>query len=142
MAKRDVRRLYSQVVAMDQRVGGILAELEAAGELEKTIVFWYTDHGGPLPRQKRTIYDSGIHVPMIIRFPNRQLAGKVDSQLLSFIDLKPTVLSLAGIEPPSYVDGKAWMGEFADTKERDYIFAAADRFDNEATDKIQVPFVH
>ncbi|MCB0560354.1 MAG: sulfatase-like hydrolase/transferase, partial [Phaeodactylibacter sp.] len=45
VAKRDVRRLYSQVVAMDQRVGGILAELEAAGELEKTIVFWYTDHG-------------------------------------------------------------------------------------------------
>ena len=121
---------------MDQRVGGILAELEAAGELEKTIVFWYTDHGGPLPRQKRTIYDSGIHVPMIIRFPNRQLAGKVDSQLLSFIDLKPTVLSLAGIEPPSYVDSKAWMGEFADTKERDYIFAAADRFDNQ-TDKIR-----
>ncbi|MCB0594579.1 MAG: sulfatase [Lewinellaceae bacterium] len=136
VAKRDVRRLYSQVVAMDQRVGNILAELEAAGELEKTIVFWYTDHGGPLPRQKRTTYDSGIHVPMIIRFPNRQLAGKVDSQLLSFIDLKPTVLSLAGIEPPSYVDGKAWMGEFADTKERDYVFAAADRFDNQ-TDKIR-----
>ena len=136
VAKRDIRRLYSLIVEMDRRVGNILDELEAAGELENTIVFWYTDHGGPLPRQKRTIYDSGIHVPMIIRFPNRQLAGKVDSQLLSFIDLKPTVLSLAGIEPPSYVDGKAWMGKYADTEERQYVFAAADRFDNQ-TDKIR-----
>lgn len=136
VAKRDVRRLYSHVVAMDQRVGEILDELEAAGELDNTIIFWYADHGGPLPRQKRTIYDSGIHAPMVVRFPHQQLAGKVDSQLLSFIDFKPTVLSLLGMEPPDYVDGKAWMGKYKDTTERDYIFAAADRFDNE-TDKVR-----
>jgi arylsulfatase A-like enzyme len=136
VAKRDVRRLYSHVVAMDQRVGKILDELEAAGELENTIVFWYTDHGGPLPRQKRTIYDSGIHSPMAVRFPNQQLAGKVDSQLLSFTDFKPTVLSLLEMEPPAYVDGKAWMGKYRDTTEREYVFAAADRFDNE-TDKVR-----
>lgn len=136
VAKRDVRRLYSHVVAMDRRVGEILSELEAAGELENTIVFWYTDHGGPLPRQKRTIYDSGIHSPMVVRFPHQQLAGKVDSQLLSFIDFKPTVMSLLEMVPPDYVVGKAWMGTYRDTTERDYIFAAADRFDNE-TDKVR-----
>lgn len=136
VAKRDIRRVYSQIVAMDRRVGEILREIEAAGELDNTIIFWYTDHGGPLPRQKRTVYDSGIRAPMIIRFPHRQLAGETDEQLLSFIDLKPTVLSLVGIEPPDYVDGKAWLGQYRDSSRRDYLFAAADRFDNE-TDKIR-----
>lgn len=98
--------------------------------LDSTIIFWYTDHGGPLPRHKRTIYDTGIRAPMIIRFPEKQLAGKVDSQLLSFIDLKPTVLSLAGIPPPDYVDGQAWLGPYAADSARQYIHAAADRFDD------------
>lgn len=136
VAKNDLRRLYSNIVEMDRRVGDIMSELDSAGLLENTIVFWYTDHGGPLPRMKRTVYDAGIHSPLIVRFPKRQLAGKVDTQLLSFIDLKPTTLSLAGIKPPDYVDGKAWLGEFTDPTPRKYVFSAADRFDN-WTDKIR-----
>lgn len=129
VVKKNMRRLYSNIKEMDFQVGKILDELEKNGLLEKTIVFWYSDHGGPIPRHKRTIYDTGIRAPMIIRFPNQQLAGKVDSQLLNFIDLKPTVLSLAGIPPPDYLDGQAWMGTFASTSPRRYIHAAADRFD-------------
>lgn len=140
-ALKDIRRLYSSIKEMDDRVGELLDELEAAGELENTIIFWYTDHGGPLPRQKRTVYESGIHVPMIIRFPQKQLAGEVDDQLLSFIDLKPTVLSMVGIKPPEYVDGKAWMGKYRHETSRKYLFASADRFDNE-TDKIRAAFDH
>ncbi len=136
IARKDIRRLYSNIVQMDRRVGELLAELDSAGLMDNTILFWYTDHGGPLPRMKRTVYESGIHVPMIIRFPDKQFAGTVDDQLLSFIDLKPTLLSLVGIEPPDYVDGKAWLGQHATTEERQYLFAAADRFDNE-TDKIR-----
>ncbi|MDX1406916.1 MAG: sulfatase, partial [Saprospiraceae bacterium] len=136
LAQRDVRRLYSQVRLMDKRVGEILNELETADLMDSTIIFWYTDHGGPLPRQKRTIYDSGLHVPMIIRFPNQQFAGSTDSALHSFIDLKPTVLSLLGIQPPDYVDGKAWMGQYASADRHRYIFAAADRFDHQ-TDRIR-----
>ena len=63
-----------------------LAQLEEDGLLDSTIVVWYTDHGGPLPRQKRLLYDSGMRLPMIIRFPNAWRAGDVDDQLISFVD--------------------------------------------------------
>jgi len=139
IAKKDIRRNYSNIVEMDRRVGEILKELEVANELDNTIIFWYTDHGGPLPRQKRTVYESGIHVPMIIRFPNKQLAGQTDEQLLSFIDLKPTVLSLLEINSSENMDGMAWMGKYQIKEERDYLFAAADRFDNQ-TDKVRAAF--
>nr|WP_299342855.1 sulfatase [Allomuricauda sp.] len=131
LAQKDIRRMYSNIKEMDHQMGVLLNELEDEGLLEKTIVFWYTDHGGPLPRSKRTIYDSGIKVPMIIRFPNRQLAGQSDNQLLSFVDFKPTLLSLAGLPNPEYMDGRAWMGQYQDKSSRKYIYAAADRFDRQ-----------
>ena len=102
VSRRDITQVYSNVVAMDQQVGQILAQLEEDGLLDSTIIFWYTDHGGPLPRQKRLLYDSGIHVPLIIRFPDKLRAGEIDDQLISFVDFKSTVLSLAGMEPPPY----------------------------------------
>ena len=127
----DIRQVYSNIVAMDKQVGVILNELEEDGLLESTIVFFYSDHGGPLPRQKRLLYDSGIQVPLIIRYPGKWRAGEIDDQLISFVDFKSTTLSLAGIQPPSYVDGRAFVGEFASASPRTYIHAAADRFDNE-----------
>ncbi|MEM9885419.1 MAG: sulfatase [Bacteroidota bacterium] len=129
IGRQDVRRMYSNIKEMDARVGELLAELEEDGLLENTIVFWYSDHGGPLPRQKRLLYDSGLHVPLIIRFPNQQFAKERDGQLLSFIDLAPTVLSLTNISPPEHMDGKAFLGKYKRAEAADYIFAAADRFD-------------
>ena len=121
---------------MDQKVGDILEELKTDGLLDNTIIFWYTDHGGPLPRQKRMLYDSGLKVPMIIRFPAGQFAGQRDSRMISFIDLAPTLLSLASIAPPSYMQGKAFLGKHVRVEEPAYIFGAADRFD-ETTDRIR-----
>ncbi len=129
IGQRDMRRMYSNVKEMDAQAGALIDELEAAGLLDDTIIFWYTDHGGPLPRQKRLLYDSGIHVPMIVRFPNAQYRLQRDSQLLSFIDLAPTVLSLANIEPPTHMDGHAFLGNYKRTEPANYVFAAADRFD-------------
>ena len=129
IAKKDIRRMYSNIKEMDAQVGKILKELEADGLLEKTVIFWYTDHGGPLPRQKRSLHDTGIKVPMIVRFPNKEKAGEREDKLLSFIDLAPTVMSLANIKPPGYMDGKAFLGPHKQNNGRDYIFAAADRFD-------------
>ena len=129
--RNDVRRVYSNIVEMDKQVGVILDQLEADGLLDNTIIFWYTDHGGPLPRQKRLLYDSGLKVPLIIRFPDQKRAGEVDDQLLSFIDLAPTVFSLAGIEPPEHLQGQAFLGAYQSKSERNYIHAAADRLDTE-----------
>lgn len=131
VVKKDIRRMYSNIVEMDNWVGEKMAELEEAGLLENTIVIWYSDHGGPLPRQKRLLYDSGLEVPMIIRFPNKERAGEIDDQLISFIDLAPTMFSLVGIEPPSHLDGRAFLGKYKVDKPRDYIHASADRFDGQ-----------
>ncbi len=126
---KDIRRMYSNIKEMDHQVGEILKQLEEDGELENTIVFWYSDHGGPLPRQKRLLYDSGLKVPMIIRFPNKQLAGTRNDDLIDFIDLAPTTLSLTGVAPKDYMDGYDFIGSHRPATLRNYIFAAADRFD-------------
>lgn len=129
IGRTDIRRMYSNVKQMDHQVGEILAQLEEDGLLENTIVFWYSDHGGPLPRQKRLLYDSGMRLPMVIRYPDGKGAGTVDDQLISFVDLKPTLLSMAGIEPPAYLDGRAFEGKFESGQKRKYVHGAADRFD-------------
>ena len=129
IGRSDVRRMYSNIIELDQQVGKLLDELKADGVLENTIIFWYTDHGGPLPRQKRLLYDSGLRVPMIMRLPGEQGAGTRSAELVSFIDFAPTVLSIAGIEPPDYMDGRAFLGDFKSALPRQYIHAAADRFD-------------
>ncbi|MEO1449095.1 MAG: sulfatase [Bacteroidota bacterium] len=129
--RNDVRRAYSNIVQMDQQVGYILDQLEQDGLLDSTIIVWYTDHGGPLPRQKRLMYDSGLRVPMIIRFPGAYRAGEMDSTLVSFIDLAPTMFSLAGIQPPDYLQGQAFLGEYQAAQPRQFIHGAADRLDTE-----------
>ena len=129
--RQDVRRMYSNIRILDSRIGEMLDQLEADGLLDNTVIFFYSDHGGPLPRQKRQLYDSGLHVPLIVRFPEAQLAGTVDSQLISFIDLAPTVFSLAGIPLPDYLEGQAFLGAQRASEARRYIHAAADRFDME-----------
>jgi arylsulfatase A-like enzyme len=121
-------KLYNNIGEMDRQVGAVLKQLEDDGLLDNTIIFFYGDHGGPLPREKRLIYDSGLNTPMIIRFPNKLKAGTKDNQLISFVDFAPTLLSLIGEEPKSYMQGQAFLGEYQ-TEERKYIYAAADRFD-------------
>jgi arylsulfatase A-like enzyme len=114
---------------MDKQVGAVLKQLEDDGLLENTIIFFYGDHGGPLPRQKRLVYDSGLNTPMIIRFPNKQQAGTKDEQLISFVDFAPTLLSLVGVEAKEYMQGQPFMGKYSAVEKRKYIHAAADRFD-------------
>ena len=125
----DVRRMYSNISRMDEHVGNILIQLEEDGLLENTIIVWFTDHGGPLPRQKRLLYDAGLQVPMIVRYPNKQRAGEIDDRLISFVDFAPTLLSMMDIKPPEYMQGSAFEGEYKNSEERKFIHAAADRFD-------------
>jgi arylsulfatase A-like enzyme len=123
----DFARNYSNIEELDGQVGELLNELRASGEYENTYIFFFSDHGGPLPRGKRAIYDSGLKVPFLIRFPGLEITGRTD-QMISFTDIAPTVLSLAGIEIPEYIQGKAFLGK-QEEREREYIFGSADRFD-------------
>ncbi|MEM7655560.1 MAG: sulfatase [Bacteroidota bacterium] len=129
VGQRDMRRMYSNLKEMDVMVGEVLAQLEEDGELENTVIFFYGDHGGPLPRQKRLCYDSGLQIPLIIRFPNQERAGEIDEQLVSFIDFKPTIMSLVGIQPEPGMQGRAFLGEYQVSAPRKYIHGAGDRFD-------------
>ncbi len=128
VTRRDWARYYDLVTALDYRVGEILRDLEQDGLVENTVVFFWADHGRGLPRAKRWIYDSGIHVPLIVRWPGKIAPGTVRDDLVSFIDLGPTVLSIAGVKVPSYMQGQAFLGEQA-APPRKYIFAARDRMD-------------
>ncbi|MEH6588457.1 MAG: sulfatase-like hydrolase/transferase [Halioglobus sp.] len=130
--REDMSRHYNNIALMDRRVGEILAQLEADGLAENTIVIWTTDHGDGLPRAKRELHDAGTRVPMIIRWPERlrpeQLRpGQMDERLLSFVDLAPTILKLAGVEAPDYLHGHDFLD--ATQTPRTYVLSSRDRID-------------
>ncbi len=135
VVRRDFARLYDNVATMDAAAGRILDRLVEDGVEQDTIVFFFPDNGRGFPRDKRWVYDGGIHEPMIIRWPDGRDAGATDDRLISFIDLPATVLSLAGVPIPEWMQGRAFAGP-QKTAERDYVFAAADRHD-EALDRIR-----
>ncbi len=129
--RRDIARTYSNIVQMDQAVGQVLKELEEDGLLDKTIIFFYSDHGSGLPFYKRELYDRGLKVPLIIRYPDKAEAGTWNDELISFVDLAPTLLSLANIPVPEHMQGQAFLGPAKAKQPRKYVFAARDRMDSE-----------
>lgn len=127
-------RHYDNIATMDGVVDKLLNELEEAGEHENTIVFFYSDHGTGLPRHKRWLFDTGVKVPFIVYIPEQYkslypaLPGSKIDQLVSFIDLAPTVIELSGAEIPSTMQGQAFLGNNLKA-ERDYVFLARGRMD-------------
>jgi arylsulfatase A-like enzyme len=127
-----------KIIQIDSQLGEVVKQLEADGLLESTIIFYYGDHGGVLPGSKGYIYETGLHVPMVVRVPekykhliNAEIGTREDA-FVSFIDLAPTVLNLAGIEVPKAMDGKPFMGNNVsadDLSQRDETYSYADRFD-------------
>lgn len=132
--RRDWANYYDQLTRMDEQAGALLAELAAAGLEDDTIVFYYSDHGGALPRGKRNLHDSGTRVPLIIRFPKKwaRLAparpGEWVETLVSFVDLPPTLLSLCGVAVPKHYEGRAFLGP-AKAAARDSVFLFRGRMD-------------
>jgi N-sulfoglucosamine sulfohydrolase len=128
-----VARTYNNIAEMDGWVGKKLDELERAGLTESTVVIFFSDHGVGLPRGKRSCFDTGTRVPLIVRYPNGQDAGRRNSRVVSFIDFGPATLSLAGIEPDPRLDGTPFLGRFASERadyRRGHAYANADRFDS------------
>lgn len=115
--RNDIAWNMDAVMLMDKWVGDRLDELNKSGEAENTIVFFYSDHGGTVPRGKAYVYESGTRIPLIAYFPKKweHLAGtaqpSVSNRLVSFIDFPVTVLNLAGVKIPDYMKGKPFFGE-------------------------------
>lgn len=114
--RRDLAQYYDKIQNMDRQVGQILDQLEKDGLTKSTIVIYCSDHGGVLPRSKRYVFENGLHIPLIIRFPEkyRHLApanpGSTTDRLVNEVDFTPTLLSLAGLDIPKYYQGQAFLG--------------------------------
>ncbi len=125
--REAMARMYTHIERSDAHLGELLAQLEEDGLADSTVVFHWSDHG-PLPRGKRWPYDSGIHVPMIVRWPGELAPGSVSDRLVSTVDLAPTVLSISGRPVPGHMQGRAFLGP-AEAPPRDYVYASRDRYD-------------
>jgi len=126
---------YDNITVLDRTVGEVLDNLEADGLKDNTIVFFFSDHGAGLPRYKRWLYRTGLHVPLIVYVPEayRSLMpappGEAVDELVSFVDFAPTVLELAGASIPEHIQGRPFLA--ADrSPARDYIYGARSRADN------------
>jgi uncharacterized sulfatase len=135
VVRRDLANYYDLVTAVDRKVGDVLDALERAGVADRTVVILTGDHGRGLPRSKRWVYDRGIHVPLIIRWPGHVAPGSVRDDLVCFLDLPATTLALAGVEVPGEFQGQVILGPKA-APPRPYVFSARDRMD-ETDDRIR-----
>lgn len=131
-ARKALARAYDKIAFNDRRVGQLLSQLEEDGVADHTIVFVWSDHGEGLPRSKRWPYDTGLRVPMVVKFPagagqSPFAAGTVDRRLVSTIDLGPTLLSLANLPIPLHFQGVPFLGPCA--QPRQYVHASRDRYD-------------
>lgn len=130
--REDLARHYDNIAQMDAAVGAVLARLEADGLAGSTIVVWTSDHGDGLPRAKRELFDSGLRVPLIVRWPDalrpEHLAqGSRDERLVSLVDLAPTILAMAGVTPPAHLHGRSFAAR--EGAPREVVYAARDRID-------------
>ncbi len=133
--RADLARHYNNVAGLDAWVADVLRKLRDDGLADRTVVIFTSDHGDGLPRAKRWLYDSGIHVPLIVVWPGVTSAGSVNAELVSGVDLAPTILSAAGLPIPEHMEGRVFLGPEA-APEPPYVFAARDRID-ESPDRVR-----
>ena len=129
---------YKHHSDVDKEIGKFLFELENEGLMENTIIFYYGDHGGVLPRSKGYLYETGLNIPLVVYIPEKWKhlnpfeAGTRTSTFVDFVDLVPTVLSLAGIKLPNSLDGTPFLGQNVNKvnlEKQDITYGYADRFD-------------
>lgn len=129
--RKDLARLYTNIERMDQQVGELINSLKKEGLYDNSYIFFFSDHGGALPWMKREVLERGTHIPFLIRYPKGENSGMINDNLISAVDLAPSVLSLAKITVPAYMQGQAFLGKQKSKSTRKYVFAARDRMDTE-----------
>jgi arylsulfatase A-like enzyme len=136
LMRGSVARYHDLIRGMDDEIGRVVGELREDGLMESAIIFYFGDHGGVLPGSKGHWREAGLHVPLVVRVPERWLGmvpgGEVGVRVgasVSFVDFAPTVLALAGLEVPEAMDGVAFLGEGASWEGRDRAVGYTDRFD-------------
>lgn len=134
VTRADWAKYLDSATELDRKVGLILKQLEADGLAESTVVVFFGDNGQAHVRGKQFCYDSGLNVPLIIRWPKAFAVpqhfkpGTVDERLLASIDLAPTMLAIAGAKKPAKMQGEIFLGDSTGPA-RKYVFGARDRCD-------------
>jgi arylsulfatase A-like enzyme len=123
--RENLARFYDNITLLDEEIGTLLQRLESEGRFADSIIIFTTDHGDGLPRHKRTIFDTGTRVPLLVRFPDGSGAGTTREDLVSLIDLAPTILGLARRPIPGWIQGRNLFSDPAPSA----IFMGGDRFD-------------
>lgn len=134
--RRNWAQYYDQFTTVDTKAGALLEDLAKDGLAENTVVFYFGDHGPGMPRCKRSATNSGLRVPFLVYFPDKYKAlappcyktGTASNRLISFVDLAPTMLSLAGLPVPAWMQGRAFAGPFT-APEPPFLFGMRDRMD-------------
>ncbi len=134
--RQDWAQHYDKVSEADADAGKYLQELNEAGFADNTIVFYYGDHGSGMPRSKRWPSNSGLHVPLVVYFPEKwqhlapkeYSAGGKSDRMVSFVDLAPTLLSIVGIQPPDWMQGHAFAGTYQ-SEPQPYLYGQRGRMD-------------
>jgi N-sulfoglucosamine sulfohydrolase len=108
-ARADLADYYESAIRLDQNVGLLLEELKSAGRAGDTLVIFLSDNGIPFPGAKTTVYDAGIHLPLIVHRPGQKKTGTVNRAMVSWVDILPTILDWAGVKPPK-LPGRSLLG--------------------------------
>jgi arylsulfatase A-like enzyme len=109
MVRADFARYYDEIARFDGDFGTVLAALKQRGLANNTLVVFMGDNGASQLRGKGTLYEFGIHVPLIVRWPGKVQPGSATSELISGEDLAPTFLQAAGVEPPREMTGRSFL---------------------------------
>ncbi|MGC6430537.1 MAG: sulfatase [Jejuia sp.] len=132
LIKADWALYLESVQRCDDIVGWVMKRLEEEGLADNTIVFFFGDHGRPHLRDKQFLYEGGLQIPLIVRWPNQVDANKVDKRLVSLVDVAATTMHISGLETPYKLHGKVFIGD--DQEKRDYVYGfrgrAGDAADN------------
>lgn len=132
LLRRDWADYLESLQVLDDQVGALLTRLETEGLADNTIIVYHGDHGRPHVRGKQWLYEGGVRVPFIVKKPDGTGAGQVSNDLVSLIDLAPTMMAWAGIEPPAHLQGRSIEGN----SPREFVVGARDRCD-ETVDRIR-----
>jgi N-sulfoglucosamine sulfohydrolase len=135
--RQDLAMYYDEISRFDDEVGQVLSELDRQGVAGDTMILVLSDNGRPFPRCKTTLYNSGIQTPLVIRWPGHTKPGSVSESLVSSIDLAPTILRLANIDPPASFQGVSLTPLLKDAQAavRPYAFAEHNWHDYTAYDR-------
>ena len=109
IVRHDVADYYFEVGRWDRDVAAAIGALQKAGELDNTIIVVTGDHGMPFPRHKAHLYDSGVRVPLVVRWGAKVQAGRQVKDFVSLADLAPTFLEAAGVKIPAQMTGRSLL---------------------------------